>query len=298
MILYDGGLFIYEMQKPCYKQLFEQCSNHTEKTSVIRNVLLNNILDSVKRYGQKYGKLILCFDNKMGYWRKDIFPYYKSQRKKHQEKDNFDWQEFFKCLDEVMQEFTKYLPIVCLNVEKCEADDIIAIMCKYFQTHDLDILGNPKNHLIVSNDHDLSQLQFYSGITNYSPKKNKEIVLNNNEVHELLIEHICCGDTGDGVMNICSDDDTFVNPEKKQVPFRKSRLPEFYIDGINACKNDFEKRNYQRNKKLVDLINEIPDELYQKVTSIYENYSLNNQINTYMTQYRLGNFYEKLQFLL
>lgn len=298
MILYDCGSFIYEMQKSCYKDLFSSASNHSERMSITRNIILNNILNISKKYKKKYGKLVLCFDGKGGYWRKEFFPYYKSHRKKYQEKDSFDWQELFICINELYQEFTEYLPIVSLCIDKCEADDVIACLCKYFQTNETDILGNPSNHIIISNDHDLSQLQFYDGITNFSPRQNKEIILNNKEVHELLITHICCGDSGDGVMNICSDDDTFVNENKKQNVFRKSRLDTFFNDGINACKNDNEKRNYQRNKKLVDLINEIPDEYYQKITDKYKNYVCKNQINPYIMKYRLTNLYEKLQFLL
>lgn len=298
MILYDCGGFIYEMQKIKYKKIFSSASNHTERMSVTRNILLNVLIDYTKKYKSKYGNLVLCFDGKGGYWRKDFFPYYKSNRKKYQEKDSFDWQELFICINELYQEFTEYLPVVSLNIDKCEADDIIACLCKYFQDNETDILGNPSNHIIISNDHDLSQLQFYDGITNFSPRLGKEIVLNNKEVHELLITHICCGDAGDGVMNICSDDDVFINEDKKQNVFRKSRLEEFFNDGINACKNDTEKRNFQRNKKLVDLINEIPDEYYNKIIEDYKNFKCNYKINEYVMKYRLGNLYAKIQFLL
>ena len=40
MILYDCGSFIYEMQKSCYKDLFSSASNHSERMSITRNIIL------------------------------------------------------------------------------------------------------------------------------------------------------------------------------------------------------------------------------------------------------------------
>ena len=87
------------------------------------------------------------------------------------------------------------------------------------------------------------------------------------EVREYTITHIVKGDSGDGIPNILSKDDVFVSGER-QKPFSAKRLPEFYEKGIEACKNDEEKRNYQRNQQLVNF-DFIPEDLAKTIISSY-----------------------------
>ena len=50
----------------------------------------------------------------------------------------------------------------------------------------------------------------------------------------------------------------------------KKRLAEFYEQGIDACRNDEEKRNYQRNIMLVNfdyMPKEVRDNIIQEYTS-------------------------------
>jgi hypothetical protein len=97
----------------------------------------------------------------------------------------------------------------------------------------------------------------------------KFVEANKKEVHEYTITHIVKGDSGDGIPNILSSDDVFVSGER-QKPFSSKRLPEFFEKGIEACKNDTEKRNYQRNQELVNF-DSIPDSLYKVIIYTYEN---------------------------
>jgi hypothetical protein len=91
----------------------------------------------------------------------------------------------------------------------------------------------------------------------------------NKEVAEYTITHIVKGDAGDGIPNILSKDDTFMTGER-QKPFSSKRLPEFYEKGIDACKTEDERRNYQRNQQLVNF-EFIPQDLNETIISNYEN---------------------------
>ena len=81
------------------------------------------------------------------------------------------------------------------------------------------------------------------------------------------------GDKGDGVPNILSSDDTFINGDRQR-PIRKDALalwktqkPEDFIN------NDEMWRNFQRNRELVDL-SRIPEEIKE---SIIDNYEMQKQ---------------------
>jgi hypothetical protein len=88
------------------------------------------------------------------------------------------------------------------------------------------------------------------------------------DIHEKRITHIVkAGD--DGIPNIFSKDDVFVNNER-QKPVSAKRLQEFIENGFIACKNDEERRNWQRNIVLVDF-DYIPEQITNKIIDAYLN---------------------------
>ena len=54
--------------------------SHEMNEDLIRHMCINTIRASVRQFKSKYPNVILCCDNRK-YWRKDYFPFYKSQRK-------------------------------------------------------------------------------------------------------------------------------------------------------------------------------------------------------------------------
>ena len=134
--------------------------------SMLRHMILNSIRNYQKRYGPDYGQIVLCTDASNS-WRKDFFPLYKANRKKSREADDRDWKLIFDTLQQVKEEIRDNFPYKYLYVQECEADDIIAILVKKFQTQE-DIL-------IVSGDKDFQQLQKYDNVRQWSPNLNKMI---------------------------------------------------------------------------------------------------------------------------
>lgn len=227
-------------------------SNADKKENLIRHVILNSLLSSKKKWHKEYGQLVICTDDK-NYWRKDIFPYYKASRKKNREKSTLDWNFIFNTISLMRDDLIEYFPYRVVNNSKTEADDIIGTLTMYLhESKDTKegLLEEPQKIMILSSDQDHLQLQEYHGVKQYSPMQ-KKFVKAEHSPHKSLIEKICTGDPGDGIPNILSDDDIFVTDGKRQRPFRKTRLEEFYKYGIDACANETERRNYSRNEAII-----------------------------------------------
>jgi hypothetical protein len=108
-----------------------------------------------------------------------------------------------------------------------------------------------------------------------------------------LIEKIVTGDSGDGIPNICSADDCFMTGTR-QTPFKKARLKEFLEHGIDACKTDTERRNYQRNQLLIDF-DYIPDDLQEKIVNTYKTYEVRGsrtKIMSYLMKHKMKLLFE------
>ena len=46
----------------------------------VRKSIVRVIGRIAKKYGNEYGQVVLCYDDK-NYWRRDVFPFYKKNRK-------------------------------------------------------------------------------------------------------------------------------------------------------------------------------------------------------------------------
>lgn len=203
------------------------------------------VLNTYRMYRTKfsnYGELVIC--NDAGHpWRRDIFPQYKLNRKKQQAESSVDWDSIYDALTEIRNEVRDRMPYKNITIHQCEADDVIAVLARRF--------CQSEKVMIVSGDKDFQQLQKYPNIEQYSPIQKKFLRCENAE--EFLMEHIIKGDSGDGVPNVLSDDDTFINEEKRQKPVTskaKTRIRQI-IEGNEV--DEIVSRNYDRNRKMIDL---------------------------------------------
>ncbi len=246
-------------------------SDDTEKIeNLLRHVVLTSILGLKKKFGKEYGDVIIAVDGR-DYWRKGVFQYYKASRKKSRDDSGINWKAVFSIMATLRKEIEEVFPYRVLCVDGAEADDIMGVLVKYFQeneTKEVGLFTEPQNVLIISSDQDNFQLHQYQNVRQYSAKM-KKFIKPEVSGKRSLIDKICMGDTGDGIPNICSDDDTLVNEEKRQKSFMKKRLEGFYENGIEACLNDTEKRNYQRNENLVSY-DKIPKDISDKILELYK----------------------------
>ena len=81
------------------------------------------------------------------------------------------------------------------------------------------------------------------------------------------IQHIVkAGD--DGIPSILNEDDIMLREERAK-PVSAKRLAEFIEKGFDACRDDFERRNWHRNSTLVDFAY-IPDQLKTNIIEAYQ----------------------------
>lgn len=242
----------------------------SEVKNLIRHVTLSTLKSYKKKYGKEYGELVICCDGRK-YWRREIFPHYKANRKKAREASDLNWTLIFDTLTEMREDIAKHFPYKVIHLDRAEADDVIAVLAKHTQENDLiqeGLIEEPQKVLILSSDGDFIQLQKYKNVTQWSPMQKKQIKANAKELHEKKITHIVkAGD--DGIPNILSKDDVFVIGER-QKPVSAKRLQEFLELGYDACKTDDERRNWHRNVKLIDF-DHIPEDVSTEIIDTYVN---------------------------
>jgi len=256
---------------------------------MVRHMILNSIRGYIHRFKSEYpGEIVICVDGPDP-WRRDIFEQYKAKRREGRNNDDKDWESVFGLIHTIKEEIRDNFPYKVVQLDKVEADDIIAVICK-------------KNHgkkiLIISGDKDFQQLQKYPDVFQYSPIQKKYIETDSPQ--EYIYEHILRGDTSDGVPNFLSPDDTFVN-RIKQKPVSKKKLAG-WIDSLmrgndpqDFC-NEYHYRNFQRNQRLIDF-DYIPDDIQADIYKEYEKATVTSRskILPYMIQHDLKELIGKIE---
>lgn len=248
---------------------------------IARHLVLNSILSYRKRYGS-YGQVVLCCDGFQS-WRKKVFPYYKASRKSGRDASSLDWGMILSTMNKLIEEFMENLTYPVIRVSDAEGDDCIAILAK---TQD-----GP--HVVISNDKDFGQLLKIPDLKQYRPRMEEELKV--PDADRYLKELIIRGDAGDGVPNILSDDDTFVNAEKRQKNIMSKKL-EAWFEGSQKYEDfapDAEK--IQRNVTMIDF-DFIPKEIEEKILDEYKKFAPRSkrQLLTYFAEHRLRALTEEI----
>lgn len=249
----------------------------SEVKNLIRHVVLSTLKSYKKKYGGEYGDLVLACDGRK-YWRREAFSYYKAARKKSRDASDLDWGLIFDTLNEMRIDIAENFPYKVIHVDRAEGDDVIATLVSYLQDNELvkqGIVEEPQKVLILSSDKDFRQLQIYENVRQWSPMQKKYLNASHKEIADYKIEHIVKGDAGDGVPNILSEDDIFMRDGDRQKPVSKKRLLEFFEKGQDACRNEQERRNWNRNAMLVSF-DYIPKDVKQAIMDSYLNTTVNN----------------------
>ena len=265
---------------------------------MIRHLFLNLILGYKKKFGAKYGEVVICCDGG-NLWRKKVFPYYKAKRAKNRAESPLDWEMIFDTMNKLRSELDEFFPYKVVHVNGAEGDDVIAVLVKYFQTNELVQRGLeevPEEILIVSADTDFVQLQEYPNVSQWTPMFKKMIIEHNPR--EYRFNKIICGDVGDGVPNIFSDDDTLVVDGKRQKPATAKKVQPI----LDACLNFMpipseHSRNFDRNKLMIDLVDYgTPQDIVDEIITTYcsANVAPRNALLGYFMKFRLNNLASSL----
>ena len=258
---------------------------------MLRHFILNSIRMHNVKHRDKYGKMVIACDSRS--WRKDVYPEYKANRKTGRDKSDVDWESVFQTFSKVKEELKENFPYYVLNIDNAEADDIIATLIKETQE-----FGKHEPVMIISSDKDFIQLHKYKNVEQWSPITKKYIAHENP--NQYLYEHIFKGDSSDGVPNVLSDDDTFVDMDKRQRPLSKKKINLWLenTDDLQSVMKEVEYRNFQRNKKVIDL-DMIPENITEAILDKYNNYTMSklqgSKVLNYLIKNRLNNLVDCAQ---
>jgi len=277
-------MILFDFNQIVISNLMEQIGSSKKpvEESLVRHMILNSIRSNIKKF-RDYGEVIIACDSKK-YWRRDVFPFYKGNRKKNRDSSGHDWASIFECMNKVRSELKEFSPYKVIDIEGAEADDIIGVLVQQY--------SEKEKVIILSSDKDFVQLQINPNVQQYSPSMKKFIKTDNaaDQLKELIIN----GDKGDGVPNILSGDN-FIVDGIRQKSITKVKLNEMMSMIIPLHGNDELKRNWARNKQLIDL-SEIPQSLVKTIISRYEEVkpATKQQFMNYMIANRLVNLIEVL----
>lgn len=277
-------MIIFDFNQVAIANLMEQIgsSKTAVDESLVRHMILNTIRTYVKKFKAEYGpEVIIACDNKK-YWRRDVFPHYKAHRKKARESSGHDWNSIFDCLNKIRDELRVHSPYKVIEVDTAEADDIIAVLSMRHSA--------TEKVMILSSDKDFAQLQKFTNVEQYSPilKKFIKEPLPSAQLKQLVIR----GDKGDGIPNILSKDDVFIEGVR-QKPITEAKIINWMNQKPEEFCNDEMLRNYKRNEMLIDLT-KIPESLKQNILDTYESTKghTRQEFMNYMVANRLKNLIE------
>jgi len=252
-------MILIDMNQIAVANLMMNLKMNNSKTideNMVRHMILNSIRMYRTEYHNEYGEVVLTWDSKHS-WRRDYFPEYKASRRKGREESDLNWDDIFGTLNKIRNEIKDNFPYKYLEVFGAEADDIIGFLCEE---------NKDEKIIIISGDKDFIQLQKYPNVKQWSPITKKDV--NGFNPTTYLKEHILRGDTSDGVPNILSPDNTFIDG-LRQRPLSRKKIQSWLIGGGSDW-NDEVKRNFQRNSTLIDL-SRTPEELKNQIRLEYNN---------------------------
>lgn len=279
-------MIIMDLSQVMIATLMVQLGNHTNAEldeNILRHMIINSIRANKVKFEKEFGELVIAVDDRK-FWRRDLFPYYKANRKKARDASELNWNMIFESLHKIREELKEFFPYRIIQIEGAEADDVIAILTK----------NAPKESplLILSGDKDFQQLQKYKNVKQYSPPMKKWIQCRDPEM--FLKEHIIRGDIGDGVPNFLSPDDSLVTGTRQKAITKKKLDSWLKKEPEQFCIGDM-LRNYKRNQQLVDL-SFIPENIEAAILEEYntQEYGNRSKLFNYFIKFKLKNLLENI----
>ena len=161
-------------------------------------LIMQDLFSVNREHRNKFGNIVICLDKSAnGYWRKDVLPTYKSSRKKSREESDINFAEVFSELDGLTKQIKLNLPWKVIEVDRAEADDIMLVLARLYNSKEKILLYTP--------DKDMIQAQRDTdNVFQYSPLTKKWIVPENKHDHmeAWILEHVCLGDAADEVPKV------------------------------------------------------------------------------------------------
>lgn len=282
MLLIDFSYF-------CISSLFNTYKTSGPSGSGFQEDLLRHlILDAIRKAhvaanDLKHPVVIAC-DGRSS-WRKTIFPHYKASRKATRDKaSHIDWDRAFAFFEVIKEEMRTYTPWIVIDIPSVEADDVIGVLALNHK--------DPGSIVVVSPDKDYIQLkEFMPDIKLYNPKD--KAFISRQQADGTLNMMIIEGDSSDGIPNVLSDDDTFVNTEKRQTKLTAKAKQQLLCSATDTLQPQI-AANWHRNRNLIDM-RAIPPSVSQSILSFKPRRSQTLRLYEYFSKYQLITLLDKIQ---
>lgn len=264
----------------------------------IRHMVLMMLQSYKRQFSAKYGQLIICCDGPNS-WRREVFAYYKAKRRENKAKADqpINWAFVYATMEEIRLELVEYFPYKVIKQDKCEGDDVIGVLAKYFSEHEFVQEGvelSPQPVLIISSDNDFVQLQTYGNVDQWTYLF-KKFVRSANPTEDLWLK-IIGGDGGDGIPNAFSADDVFVTG-KRQTPATEKRVQPI-LEKLRAGVDPHSiSPELSRNNTTINLLTEIPEYIQNMILTNYHEVPKGNKttIMNYFVKNGMKNLMEHIQ---
>lgn len=246
--------------------------------NVLRSNLLGHILFSTERVNPN--KVFVCFDCNGKNWRKEKYDFYKAHRKEAREKQDVNWEEFYGFLNSFYDELKDNFPFISLKHNKLEADDIAAYLVRRY--------SNDTN-VILTNDSDYLQLLKYKNVEILDSKTGKKKT--HDSPKKFLELKILTGDSSDNIPPVQAG----TGPVKAEKLIDEDKLTEL-LEKKDADGNPCEfRRNYNRNKELIDLDN-TPESLLMSLENLVDDYKLidTKNLTNYLREHTLRDLFSNI----
>lgn len=209
------------------------------------------ILELISKYNIIHENTYLIRDSlRENIWRYNFYKEYKGTRDTHLTTFNKDIFKY--TYNELLPLYIKDYKFQVIFINTMEADDIIAVMCKYIKKKNTNI-----RQYIITNDNDYIQLcDANTIILNLQEKEIKERVEYNPQLY--LEVKIIKGDTSDNIQSIAKK----VGPKTAYKLASSPELLQSFLD-----KNQDARIKYELNRTLIDF-NYIPIDLISNLESI------------------------------
>ena len=274
-------MIICDLQQLLYANLM--VSYHNDKIEITEGLMRHMALNSIRlinnKFRNEYGELVIACDSHEYYWRRNYFPYYKYKRKEIRERQDIEWGMIRETYKKIVSELSENFSYRIINVDGAEADDVIGTLVKEFKND----MTMPI--IIISRDHDFFQLHDALNVKQWDWQKQTE--LRCNDPAQYLREHIVKGDSGDGIPNILSPNDSFVIG-KRQSPITPKRLALYSGEALPDNTPQDIISNFHRNNILVNLDN-IPTNVQTDIIESFKSQANKpkGKILNYFIKYKL-----------
>lgn len=168
-----------------------------------RSFIDNFFNGTIKELSEKFNtsNILLCLDTPTteGYWRKDVLPTYKDNRKAEKEKSKLDFGSVLKFVNEelfpVLENNSK---VNVIKYPRAEGDDVIYAITKH--------IGDKQKVVVITEDKDLiNVVKLGKDVHVFRPMQNKYLNSNSlsyDEIERNIKKHIVMGDTSDNIQSI------------------------------------------------------------------------------------------------